>query len=170
MKVVELTSADVEKCESFLKSAISETFENLIFTEPEFEEETQPRSGEFLYIDMLTPLRARLLGKISSNLSAEIASTVLGIEPEHLSDVILNDAVGEVLNTIAGHFLRSLLPDGDKFDLGLPGRMDSSEPFSEELVHISAKINDEPISICLAWSQHAAFTEGEDDVVDELKK
>jgi hypothetical protein len=166
MSVIEPVASDKERYTKILQKAISETFENLIFSEPEFDETVARENGEYLYIDMETPLRARLLGRVSRALSAEIASTVLSIEPEHLSDVILNDAVGEVLNTVAGAFLRDLLPDGEKFNLGLPGKTDSQESPTHEFCHVFGKVNDEPVHFCLAWGFEPSFSGGEEDSSD----
>jgi CheY-specific phosphatase CheX len=145
----ELIESDHEKYLGIFKFAISDVFENLIFTEPEFVEGADVEEGQYIFIDLVDPLEARLYGRVSSALASDIASTVLSIEAEHLSDVILNDAVGEVLNTVAGTFLRNVLSEHDKFDLGLPGKTDSPVFLESIGLHVSAKINDEPVSFHL---------------------
>jgi CheY-specific phosphatase CheX len=144
-----LIESDHEKYRGIFKFAIAEVFENLIFTEPEFDDNAEVEQGQFIYIDLLDPLEARLYGRVSAALASDIASTVLSIEAEHLSDVILNDAVGEVLNTVAGTFFRNVLADGEKFNLGLPGKTESPVFLQSIGLHVSAKINDESVSFHL---------------------
>jgi CheY-specific phosphatase CheX len=144
-----LLKEDHDKYAGILKFAVCDVFENLIFTEPEFSDSAEVEQGEHIFIDLLYPLEARLFGRVSAALASDIASTVLSIEAQHLSDVILNDAVGEVLNTVAGTFLRNVLPEGEKFDLGLPGKIDSPVFLESVGLHLSAKVNDEAISFHL---------------------
>lgn len=148
MKIEEIV-ANKDKYTALLKSALSETVENLFFCEPDFDEVVVPTSGEHMFVEILLPIKAQLYGSVSMALASEIASQVLSIETEHLSTVILDDAVGELLNMVAGGFLRGMLPDGETFNLGLPGKMQATDLAKREFLHVSARVNDEPIYFCL---------------------
>ncbi|MGA1823962.1 MAG: chemotaxis protein CheX [bacterium] len=54
------------------------------------------------------------------NLNLKIAEAVYGLSDEELTDQILDDTLGELLNTIAGSFFKKVLSDDQTFTLGLP--------------------------------------------------
>lgn len=73
-------------------------------------------------IKIITPVKGELMLFINSNLAIALTRSINGIpETEKMTDKTrIVDAVAEVLNIIAGQFMKSLLPvDGD-FSLGLP--------------------------------------------------
>jgi CheY-specific phosphatase CheX len=140
-----------QEYEGKISEAVRATFENLIFSEIEKVDLEFHLDGEFLFLDILDPYRGFFLISIPKPMAAEIASTVLGIDTEMLTDSLLVDASGEVLNTVVGHFLRSLVPDGGQFNLGLPKTIEASELPVASAINMHFSLNNEVFGISLRW-------------------
>lgn len=58
---------------------------------------------------------------VPTEMTAEIAANILGIEPEDIgSDEMRNDALAEMLNVVCGHVIMALVGTGANFKLDSP--------------------------------------------------
>lgn len=114
-------SSEPKSVEELLAAAACDSLENLAFTELEPAPE-----GEFAGGGGYRGARIRLgtLGRLDLALEApllrEVASTLYSLEAESLDDAVLDDAVQEILNIIAGRFLAGMPRGNAGNTLGLP--------------------------------------------------
>jgi CheY-specific phosphatase CheX len=106
-----------------LVTAVLETFENLAFMEPEY----RPEKTERIFVEALCcnlPIRAPLQGDMeiamNKDLAALIAGTIWSVQKTAVDEQMCKDTVAELLNTIAGRFMKAIVPEDQVFELGLP--------------------------------------------------
>ena len=80
---------------------------------------------------------------MSKDLILKIAESVYGLPEEELTDQILDDTLGEMLNTITGRFFTKVLPNEQTFALGLPETA-SFEEEKEEWAKVPSPYSDSP--------------------------
>ncbi len=114
-----------------LIAAVLETFENLAFMEPE-----STPGGEFMAdralccsLAIQAPLKNRMQITMGEGLGKHIAGTIWSLPRESVDDQMCRDVLAELLNTIAGRFMKALLPGDQTFQLGLP---EVAEPLAAE--------------------------------------
>ena len=122
------------KIASSLVSGLTSTMENMTFEEVVYLGK-MPGGGRQFDIWASLPITSPLPGSISIELpldyakilAREVCAALQLDDPE----AAINDAVGEILNTVAGRFLGELLGPEASFELGLPvcgmGKMRSAE-------------------------------------------
>lgn len=151
MSKQEFTPQNISEYEEKIFEAVQATFENLLFCEIEKVNQEFHLDGEILCLDIIEPYKGFFLVSIPKSLSAEIASTVLGIDAEMLTDSLLVDSSGEVLNTIAGHFLRSMVKEGGTFNLGLPRIVKATELPASHVINTHFAIGEGVLGLSLRW-------------------
>ncbi len=113
-----------EKFDRSLFSALATTMEEMAFqeVEQELEDTLNPiDSNQMLWskMDIITPFKCAMAIVVDQSLARDLTETIYGsIDP--LTDFQVKDALGELLNTIAGCFLSELLPSDIPFDVSLP--------------------------------------------------
>lgn len=146
-----MTITPASICERVLE-AVSETFETMIFTQVfpfqtarnerrTMEEEggvsgidsAGTESGEPLsksywtFIPVLSPVQGAMFMEIPSALAAEITKNLYGwMDESEMTEKVEQDALTELINTIAGRLMSLLLPEDRTFELGLPEIVDPS--------------------------------------------
>lgn len=103
--------------------AVVETFENLAFMEPEHLPGEQPSLSETAICCQLaikSPFAGWIRLIIGKDLAATIAGTIWSLDPAEVEEQLCRDNVAEILNTIAGRFMKAVTPGNQTFELGLP--------------------------------------------------
>ena len=113
-----------EKLEQDIYSAISSTLENMAFMEvgKEVAEAVRYPDEDIVVSRLLIhdPLPGELYLSMPKLLLGKIASSVYIMPAEELSEQMLLDMLGELINTVAGLFLNAYLPEDQAYNLGLP--------------------------------------------------
>jgi CheY-specific phosphatase CheX len=151
MDEIELLISKSDEYADLLCQAVETTFENLIFCEIERVEQDFVLYGNFLSVEVTEPFKGEFIASVPKPLAAEIASTVLGVEADMLTDALFEDASGEVLNTIAGNFLRAIIPAGGQFNLGLPKPVKGSDVAETHAVSRHFRIGEEILAVALRF-------------------
>lgn len=103
--------------------AVVETFENLAFMEPEHLPGERPSFGETAIryrLAITSPFAGWIRLTIEKDLAASIAGTVWSLDPAEVEEQLCRDNIAEILNTIAGRFMKAAIPGDQLFALGLP--------------------------------------------------
>lgn len=124
---------------ALLETAVSETLENMVFAEAELVESGGTPDWDNIRgarIEVLDPIRVSLTLAVSEGLINELADVISGGEPgldeaPTLEPGEIEDALAELINTIAGRLMAGLIPAGQKFELGLPEPQDKLEARDE---------------------------------------
>ena len=94
-----------------------------MFGEPEDKNELDTEAVEFTLAQMsfIGDLPGTLSVVVPTDIKAEIAANILGLEAEDLSDpAMLDDALGEMLNVVCGHVIMALVGTEANFKLNSP--------------------------------------------------
>lgn len=106
-----------------MAAAVIETFENLAFMEPEQVQDGRPVFGEAAICYRLaieSPIAGWMCLAMEPTLAATIAGTVWSGDPAEVGEQLCRDTVAEILNTVAGRFMKEYIPGDQTFALGLP--------------------------------------------------
>lgn len=113
-----------EKLEQDICRAIATTLENMAFMEvsQELEEARRYPAEEMTSSRLLIhdPIQGELYLLMPKPLLSKIVSSVYILPAEELSEQMLLDMLGELINTVAGLFLNAYLPEDQTYSLGLP--------------------------------------------------
>ncbi len=111
---------------STLTLAIAQTIENMTFEEvdDEMEEIDNYYHAEEMCWSIL-PILKPVNGKLALVVSNECAKLLINnvydeIQEEEISDNAINDMLSEIINTIGGRFMDSVLASDQEFELGIP--------------------------------------------------
>lgn len=144
-----------EKLEQDIYRAISTTLENMAFMaiSKDIEEAVRYPVEETMVSRLLIhdPLPGELYLAMPKVLLSKIAASVYIMPAEELSEKMLLDMLGELINTVAGLFLNAYLPEDQTYKLGLPehvscGQEDS--PFEKKTWEF--EVENELFSLALA--------------------
>ncbi len=105
--------------EQTLARVVSSTFEKMGFMEAQLtgEEPTAPLHSLSAVIEIRTPVQARIFFSAPQHLGWTIAENLYGLEDLTLEAV--GDMMAELLNTITGSLLSTIMPD-TQFSLSIP--------------------------------------------------
>ncbi len=113
-----------EKLEQDIYRAIATTLENMAFMEVSQEvEEARSYPAEEMAASRLLihdPIQGELYLLMPKPLLSKIVSSVYNLPVEELTEQMLLDLLGELINTVAGLFLNAYLPGDQTYNLGLP--------------------------------------------------
>jgi len=113
-----------EKLQNIVAAAVSETLENMAFmiVESAPEQAAAAEAEEPIRAALLIcapqPGEMRLL--MPRKTAAALAQALYNVAEAEITDAMLNDVTGELLNTIGGSIMQKLLPGECPFELGLP--------------------------------------------------
>jgi len=111
-----------ERMSSAMRKAVFETIENMAFLEVrESHAVPVPGRGDVLRASLLMhdPVQGEFRLLMPRDLLLGIAEVLFAISRDELTEQLANDALLEILNTVAGQFLNELIP-GEIYRLGLP--------------------------------------------------
>jgi hypothetical protein len=97
-----------------VQQAVSQSLEEMCFM-PVLEEAVLLAS-----LPVLEPCPGDIHLQIQERIAREIALSIYACEPDALTEKMVDDAIGELINTVAGQLLALRLPDDHVFTLGLP--------------------------------------------------
>jgi CheY-specific phosphatase CheX len=112
-----------------LLDAMMQTLENMAFEEVELLSNKEavtssnPNTQNLCWasLPILKPSSGEMVLSMSPECARKITQDIYGIpENSHLDEGSELDAIGEILNIIAGRFLHALIPSHQMFELGLP--------------------------------------------------
>lgn len=144
-----------EKLEQDMYDAIVKTLENMAFMEVSQDvEEAMRYPAEEMAVSRLLihdPIQGEMYLLMPKPLLSKIVSSVYIMPVEELSEQMLLDMLGELINTVAGLFLNAHLPEDQTYSLGLPeqvpvGQEDS--PF--EMNRWDFQVDNDVFSLALA--------------------
>lgn len=113
-----------------LQQAVSDTFENMAFQELEpIPVNPLPlpvlRSFRQGSMTVYSPLQGTLVITISPTMLRSVTAGVYGMDPEEIDSGMEADALAEMLNTMAGAWMRSVTDAEQQYELGLPDTSDA---------------------------------------------
>ena len=108
-----------------LQEAVSEIFENMAF------QELTPMSKNPLPAQVLwsfrqatmtiySPIQGTLVMTISPSMMQSVTANVLGMDPVEVDAGMESDVLAEMLNTMAGAWMRKITDVSQPYELGLP--------------------------------------------------
>lgn len=159
-------SIENSSMKNILVEAISGTIEEMVFhAVDEVLEECPEQSDEevWAFLPLLEPLEGELFFIIPNEFARSLTETIYAVEDESLvTDEMVNDLVAELVNTIGGKFMASLLPPDKTFKLGLPktGRGEYPE-MDVEAVRIACKIDDHDLCAVVSGFDYAELIKEE---------
>lgn len=118
-----------------LVTAVLETFENLAFMEPEYRPEKTERIFDEAIccnLSIRAPRQGAMEIAMGRNLAALIAGTIWSVQKSTVDEQMQRDTVAELLNTIAGRFMKAIVPEDQVFELGLPEMTRCAAAVSED--------------------------------------
>jgi CheY-specific phosphatase CheX len=139
-----------------IHEATANTFAEMTFLDVLEDEEKQDfEAGQLLYIEFDKPMYGRLLLTMPLELKRMIVENIHAKDWEELSVSEIDDCLLEVLNVLAGNFLRALHREDIKVHLSFPHVMFSYDEISDldsfELYRFNAE--GIPFTISLALHQ-----------------
>ncbi len=115
----------IETVQSFMREAISESFELMAFIEvEEFEllDELPDLPADTIWteIEIHSPVAVSIKLLAQSDLARALCSATLGEEVSESEDPRVIDLLCEFLNTLTGSFLRKIASDSPEIDMNVP--------------------------------------------------
>ena len=110
---------------SELQRSVSEAFESMAFQEV-IPVPVNPLPAQVLRtfrqgtMTVYSPVQGTLVMTISSSMLCSVTASVYGVDPEDINASMESDSLAEILNTIAGSWMRGITDTGQAYELGLP--------------------------------------------------
>lgn len=116
---------NAELIESSLMTALTKTMEDMAFEEIEFLGRDMvtpviPEDNLWARLAILQPFEGEICIEVSAGYARLVTEALYGAMPEDITDEAVGDALAEILNTIAGVFMKAYTPHDKSFELGLP--------------------------------------------------
>jgi len=111
-----------ERLRRVIAQAVAATIEDMAFSIVEPVEDAVPTGGDVIStsLRLIEPRSAELWLLLPRDTGRALARSLYSIEDAAITDALLRDVAGELLNTIAGNVMRAVLPPDTRFELGLP--------------------------------------------------
>ncbi len=107
-----------------LVDAVTETIESMAFMELLPSDRISPYDESLIRLRVEILINAPFPGEIRlvlpRRLAVPFAKNMYSLEAEEVTDSIIEDVLGEIVNIIAGRLMADILPDDQTFQLGLP--------------------------------------------------
>lgn len=133
--------------------AVQQTLENMVFMEviEERGTPTEIAAEELAWssLQIKEPVQGEIRLAVPSELLKKITGNVFGIDEEEVTTSQAYDILNELLNTIAGLFMNSLLPEEQEYKIGLPHLKAEDLPLVDENTVVWHLINsdEDPLKI-----------------------
>jgi len=156
-----------DSLKSALLEAVSRVLENMAFEEVELADEisvTNLKADGKLWaiLPILEPLSGEVILSLSLECARRITENIYGtIEDGKLEKGAHLDALAEILNSIAGRFVHTLIPSNQGFDLGLPKTGKGAIPvtLSKAVTSVSINISGHVIIAIVIGEDFRSFTQ-----------
>jgi hypothetical protein len=105
-----------------LVKAVLTTMENIAFEEPEILPGPVAIAGEtvFFFLQVVAPYLLQTTIEVPKKLAEKLTRTIYHDAEKEIADALLDDTVGELLNTIIGTMMGDLTLGERIFEMGLP--------------------------------------------------
>ena len=119
------TLKESDSLQKSLIKAVLVTMENIAFEEPEVLSEPVDISGETIsfYLKVVSPYLLLTAVTMPRELAVRLTKTIYRDDEKEVTDALLDDSVGEFLNTIIGTMMGDLTLGERIFEMGLPERI-----------------------------------------------
>lgn len=162
---------DAQKVQDTIEAAVSTTFSTMVFAEvfpsdPDLSYFSMQGAGKgpadnggygitSASLDIIQPLSLTLQLTLRNDLAVRVTENLLGwAEDDAPPPDRIQDAVGELLNTIAGMMAQHLTPEGETFDIGLPRISAAPPPAEDEKTVVSYFLQDDTYLFAVAvWGE-----------------
>jgi len=112
------------KLKSTLEGAVIETIENMAFVEVAQVEKNTPYDEHMVRLRVEILVNAPFPGEIRLVLPIALAmifaQNMYNLDEKKITDNLMHDVLGEIINIIAGRLMAEIVPDNQTFQLGLP--------------------------------------------------
>ncbi|MDX1775607.1 MAG: chemotaxis protein CheX [Desulfobulbales bacterium] len=135
-----------------LVDAVLATMENIAFEEPEVLPDPITIAGEILTFTLQVVSPYLLLTKIDipQKLAAKLTQTIYRDDEKEISGVLIDDTVGEILNTITGNMMGNLTLGERIFEMGLPQKITEEKRITgENIRNFFFRIEDIPFCVSI---------------------
>jgi len=110
--------------EQLLTDAVSETIETMAFLEVNKADSITPYDEHLVRLRVEILVNAPFPGEmrlvLPKSLAGLFAQNMYSLEEQDVTEEIVEDVLGEIINIIAGRLIADILPDDQTFQLGLP--------------------------------------------------
>ncbi len=127
-----------------------------MFGEPVDKDDLDTEQVDFTLARMsfLGDIAGSLAVAVPTAITGEIAANILGLEPEDLTDqVMLDDALGEMLNVVCGHVIMAVAGNDANFKLHSPEVVKVDETMLVEMLasadYFGYELDDSPVLLGL---------------------
>ena len=140
-----------------LTRAVLETFADMAFMEviPEDDRKDDFDVGQLVTIEFAKPINGQMLLYMPIDTKQKIAEYIYGVEWDNISSNQVDDCLLELLNVLAGNFLKNLGVSEEKHSISLPQLLyDDSEidlPDERETQFFNAE--DHPFNVSVWYRQ-----------------
>ncbi len=116
---------NTELIKTSLMTALKKTMEDMAFEEVEFlgcdmVTPVIPEENLWARLAILQPFAGEICIEVSAGYARLVTEALYGEVSEDVTDESVGDALAEILNTIAGVFMKEYTPHDKSFELGLP--------------------------------------------------
>ncbi len=101
--------------------------------EETLEVQTEQRERLWSICPLIYPMEGEIIILLESEQAQQISEVLFGFIEEERSEEIINDTMSEVLNTIAGCFMKELIPPDQEYEIGFPRTGRGEHPVPEQL-------------------------------------
>ena len=136
-----------------MQQAVSQTLENMVFLEvmAHPDKTYSMPEDETVWASLLIndPVQGELVLAMPHNTLEKFTGNIFGMTEEELTETQKHDILNELLNTIAGLFMTTLLAHDQQYKLGLPaiGNGKFTPPDTDTLVWKLITSDDDPLEI-----------------------
>ncbi|SHJ06778.1 Chemotaxis phosphatase CheX [Malonomonas rubra DSM 5091] len=107
-----------------MKDAVSQTFENMAFTEviEHFDQDYQIPEDQLAWTSLVVkdPVPGEIFMAVNKDALKELAGSMFLLDEDEITADKMSDILHELLNTVAGLFMTKLLAENQAFQIGLP--------------------------------------------------
>ncbi|MCX6640568.1 MAG: chemotaxis protein CheX [bacterium] len=89
-----------------------------------------PQSNEQIWaaLNLIDPIQGEIIIEVPQGYAAMMTESLFGPADDPYAEDLLRDALAEVLNTLAGLFVKALIPSSREYSLGFPATGTGSSP------------------------------------------
>jgi CheY-specific phosphatase CheX len=136
-----------------MKKAVSTTLENMVFLEAleHYDQEYEIPVEDLAWSTLLIqdPVQGEIRLAMTKDFLKRLTASVFALDEDEITQAQMDDALHELVNTIAGLFMTNLMADSQTFQLGLPehgeGELPELEPGS--VVWRLMTVDEDPLQV-----------------------
>jgi CheY-specific phosphatase CheX len=115
----------LNRISSALLTAVTDTLEGMAFIQADLLQESESslpgsENQQWVSLPLLQPYQGEIVIEFPGELGRQIAEALYGPEDNCTEETVISDTLAELLNTLAGRFMKELLEPDREFELGFP--------------------------------------------------